>query len=182
MTKAIFFDRDGVVNYRLVKDYVKSADEFHFVPDFFDFFRNIKNAGYLAVLVTNQQSVGKGIMTEAELCEIFDHMQREIRKSTGFAFDDIYYCTALSQAGSPDRKPNPGMLLKAIEKWDIDRVKSWMIGDRGSDAQAGRNAGVHSIIVGNSPDDEKSLADICFANFNEAWKWFELEIKGCRPI
>ena len=173
MNKAIFFDRDGVVNYRLVKDYVKSADEFRFVADFFDFFRKIKDAGYLAILVTNQQSVGKGIMTEAELCGIFDYMQREIRKATGFAFDDIYYCTALSSSGSPDRKPNPGMLIKAIEKWDIDREQSWMIGDRGSDAQAGRNAGVRSIMIGNSPEDEKSLADVCYVNLDAAWESFK---------
>lgn len=173
MNKAIFFDRDGVVNYRLVKDYVKSTEEFRFVPDFFEFFSYIKKAGYLAILVTNQQSVGKGIMTEAELCEIFDYMQRETMRVTGFVFDDIYYCTALSSSGSPDRKPNPGMLNKAIEKWNIERRQSWMVGDRGSDAQAGKNAGVRSIIIGNTPAEEKAFADFCFVNFYRMKDWFE---------
>ena len=147
MQKTIFFDRDGVVNYRPVDDYVKSPSEFHFVADFLEFFTKIKNLGYLAIIISNQQGVGKGLMSESDLYKIHDFMQDEIFKLSGFKFDDAFYCFDLKDSGSTRRKPEPGMLLEAIEKWDIDNENSYMIGDSVSDIIAGKRAGVKTVFV-----------------------------------
>ncbi len=82
--KAIFFDRDGVVNLRIVGEYVQNYNDFHFCPDFFQFFKFIKSLGYLAIIITNQQGIGKGLMSESELNSIHDEMQTEIKKTTGY--------------------------------------------------------------------------------------------------
>ena len=168
MQKAIFFDRDGIVNYRLVGDYVKSYDEFCFVPDFFEFFQKIKNKGYLAIIITNQQGVGKNYMTDDDLIEIHNSMQKEIFSNTGFNFDDIYYCSDLSTTFSLRRKPNPGMILEAINKWDIDPDKSWMIGDSLSDIIAGKNANVQTIYIGQAQKNAFINADFQFPMLYDA--------------
>lgn len=147
--KACFFDRDGIVNTRIMCGYVTGVDEFEFLPDFFDVFRRIKDAGYLAILVTNQQGVGKGIMTEDDLASIHSYMQQELQRNTGYAFDDIYACTALASVANSCRKPSPAMLLEAIQTWSIDPTRSWMIGDTLTDAQAAQSAGVSAILIGN---------------------------------
>lgn len=150
MRKAIFFDRDGVINYRPVGDYVKSPAEFAFCPDIFDFLLHIKNLGYLAIVITNQQGVGKGKMTLAQLDEVHNYMQNKLLESICVCFDEIYYCTSLASTGDIRRKPNPGMLLEAIEKYNIDITQSYMIGDSESDVEAGRRAGVRTIFLSPS--------------------------------
>jgi D-glycero-D-manno-heptose 1,7-bisphosphate phosphatase len=165
MTKAFFFDRDGIVNVRKMGDYVYSIDEFHFFPGFFELFKTVKERGFLAILITNQQGIGKGLMTEGALKEIHAHMQTEILKTTGSQFDDLYFCGDLTLANSFRRKPGPGMLLEAIEKWGIDAKQSWMIGDSRSDAEAGRAAGVRTILIGDFLKDD---ADFVFKNLAEA--------------
>lgn len=147
--KAVFFDRDGIVNTRIMGGYVTSIGEFEILPGFFDVFRQVKEAGYLAVLVTNQQGIGKGLMTEADLHTIHEYMQSELLVHTGFVFDDLFFCPDLASVENSCRKPSPAMLLAAIDKWNIDPLQSWMIGDTVSDAKAARAAGVKAILVGN---------------------------------
>ena len=111
--------------------------------------------GFLRIIISNQQGVGKGLMSESDLDAITDHFQWELQSRTGTFFDDVYYCTDLSSSNSAHRKPKPGMLLDAIAKWNIDVVNSWMIGDSINDVIAGRRAGVNTILVGdfsNVPD------------------------------
>jgi D-glycero-D-manno-heptose 1,7-bisphosphate phosphatase len=170
--KAIFFDRDGVVNYRLAKDYVKTTEEFHLLPDFLQFFQEIKQKGYLAILISNQQGVGKGFMTEKDLCVVLNYMQKLLYKLTGFKFDDIFYCIDLADQGSFRRKPNPGMLLEAIDKWGIIPDESWMVGDSPTDAEAGRKAGVNTILLGNYKINDNFDADIILDNLFQAIKYF----------
>ncbi len=165
MTKAFFFDRDGIVNRRKIGDYVYSVEEFEFLPEFFSLFKKVKEAGFLAIVITNQQGIGKGLMTEDTLQDIHAHMQHELLKETGFQFDDMYYCGDLASANSFKRKPQPGMILEAIEKWKITAENSWMIGDSRSDAQAGRAAGVKTILIG---DFLKEDAEFVFKNLTEA--------------
>ncbi len=168
MQKAIFFDRDGVINYRIVGDYVKSYDEFCFVPDFIDFFSEIKRRRYLAIIITNQQGVGKNIMTDEDLHAIHSKMQEEIISLTGYGFDDIFYCTDLATVFSNRRKPNPGMLNEAIEKWNIDKHLSWMIGDSLSDIIAGKNANVQTIYIGQAHKNAFINADHQFPMLSQA--------------
>lgn len=145
--KAVFFDRDGVVNFRLVGDYVKNKKEFIFLDDFLLFFKDIKEKNYLAFLVTNQQGVGKKLMTEKELKTLHKYMQKQLAIRTGFAFDDIFYCTSLAAQNDPRRKPAPGMILEALAKWDIDEENSWMIGDSVNDIIAGKSAGLKTVLL-----------------------------------
>lgn len=147
--KALFFDRDGIVNMRIMCGYVTHIDEFEFLPEFFSVFRQIKDAGYVAILITNQQGVGKGLMSNSDLLAIHDYMQRELLHNTGYEFDDIYACTALASSPNSCRKPSPTMLLEAMEKWNIDPAVSWMVGDTLTDAQAAQAAGIPSILVGS---------------------------------
>lgn len=164
MNKAIFFDRDGIVNHRLIDDYVKSVSEFVLLDDFIALFKQIKELGYLAILITNQQGIGKGLMNINDLKEIHDFMQNQIFANTGYHFDDIYYCSDLAASNSFRRKPNPGMILEAIEKWNINPEKSWFIGDSKSDAKAGNAANVNTILIGNFEND---LADLIFPNLDQ---------------
>lgn len=165
MNKAFFFDRDGIVNTRKVGDYVYSIDEFEFLEGFFSLFKTVKQAGFLAILITNQQGIGKGLMTEAALKEIHDFMQSGLLKETGMQFDDIFFCGDLASANSFKRKPQPGMILEAMGKWEVDARNSWMIGDSKSDAQAGHAAGVKTILVGDFPQED---ADFVFKDLGEA--------------
>jgi D-glycero-D-manno-heptose 1,7-bisphosphate phosphatase len=145
--KAIFFDRDGIVNKRLVGDYVKNLSEFDIYEDFVNSFEQIKNKGYKAFLITNQQGIGKGLMTEDDLTSLHDHLQQHLLNATGNEFDGIYFCGDLADTGSKMRKPEPGMILKAAEDHNIDLAASWMIGDSLSDIEAGHRAGTNTILV-----------------------------------
>lgn len=170
--KAIFFDRDGVVNYRIVKDYVKTPADFHFIPDFFDFFSAVKSAGYIAILITNQQGIGKGFMTDNNLSVIHSYMQDALRSKTGFEFDDIYYCPDLADTLSFRRKPNPGMIEEAVERWNIDRACSWMIGDRRSDVQAGIAASLRTILIAYHDSDYCPQAHFNFLSLSRTLEFF----------
>lgn len=147
--RAVFFDRDGIVNERLIGEYVRSVREFVFIDAITDVLSLVHARGYKAVLVSNQQGVGKGLMTMEDLREITEHFQRELVRRCGVSFDDIRYCTDLDSDNSPRRKPAPGMLLEAAAEGDIDLSSSWMIGDSVSDVVAGRAAGVRTILVGD---------------------------------
>jgi D-glycero-D-manno-heptose 1,7-bisphosphate phosphatase len=167
LRKTFFFDRDGVVNQRILGGYVTSVDDFVFIPDIFPLFRMVKDAGFLTVLVTNQQGIGKGLMTEDDLTAIHTMMQERLRSETGRTFDDIYFagerdlssksgCCGDIMAGSR-RKPSPAMLLEAHQRWGIDFAASWMLGDSRSDAEAGRAAGARTILVGDFLPDEADI-------------------------
>lgn len=116
--RAVFFDRDGIVNRRRVDDYVKRWEEFEFLPEIFAILPRVHEAGYIAVLVTNQRGIARGLMTEEALGEIHRTMQGRLRERTGAGFDAIYYCPHERDAECDCRKPLPGMLLEAArELW-----------------------------------------------------------------
>jgi len=145
---AVFFDRDGVVNVSPGDGYVLSWDGFHFSPRIMDALRVCKLHGYATILVTNQQGVGKGLMSQAALDDIHARMQAELA-SQDCAFDGIYACTCL--ASEPDcrcRKPSPQMIVDAASDHELDLGKSWLIGDYDRDIQMAINAGVpHTIRI-----------------------------------
>lgn len=161
---AVFFDRDGVVNMRAVKDYIKSEDEFQFLPDFLDFFPKVLKSNYLTFLITNQQGVGKGVMTLEQLKEVLTYMQNQLKEKFGKGFDDIFYCIDLAGSESYFRKPNPGMILQAVDKWALDKENSWVIGDSPSDVTAGRRAGLKTVLIGDYKKNEITDADYIINN------------------
>ncbi len=145
---ALFLDRDGVINKRLMDDYVKSTDEFEFldkVPEaiamFAAFFERI-------FVVTNQQGIGKGLMTEQTLNGIHEHMLKSINESGG-RIDKIYFCGELKDSKPFNRKPQVGMGLKARKDFpDIDLNKSVMAGDTLNDMIFGKRLGMTTVLIG----------------------------------
>ncbi len=163
---ALFFDRDGVINTRLIGEYVRTKEEFVFRPEFLDLFAWSLSLPFQRIVITNQQGVGKGLMSEHDLERVHTYMQEELLSRFGKAFDAIYYCADLADSGSSRRKPEPGMLLEAAREHSLDLVASCMIGDSESDVIAGRRAGTRTILVGSHAVSE--WADYTVANLTEA--------------
>lgn len=149
----IFFDRDGIVNQCPGPGYVETIDGFFLQESFTAALQVAHRKGYEAILITNQRGVGRGIMSQAALDEIHDHME-DLLKQQGLEFTDIYVCIDTDNT-SPRRKPNPGMILEAAEKHHLDLAASWMIGDNETDVQAGQRAGCQTVFVGEKEIEAK---------------------------
>lgn len=106
----------------------------------------IKEKDYLVVVVTNQRGIARGLMTEEDLEEIHQKMQKELKKH-GAQVDDIFYCPHNISGNCNCRKPEPGMLIEAQKKWDIDFAQSYIIGDSESDIEAGQQIGCQGILT-----------------------------------
>lgn len=141
----IFFDRDGIVNQSPGPGYVNHIDDFRILPGFADCVRIAAAKGFSAVIVTNQRGITRGITPPAQLEAMHRKVRAELARE-GLELLDILVCTADDNA-HPDRKPNPGMLRTAAERHQLDLSRSWMIGDRESDVQTGRNAGVAATVL-----------------------------------
>ncbi len=151
----VFFDRDGIVNVSPGPGYVERPEDFHLVSAWLDALRVTNERGYAAVIITNQRGVGRGLMKEKTLAEIHA-LVRQAVAAQGLVLDDIYYCSATDNA-HPDRKPNPGMLLRAARDHRLDLARSWMVGDNESDVEAGHRAGCRAVRV--STDSEATAAE-----------------------
>lgn len=143
--RAVFLDRDGVL-VKLV-DYLdsvrvspRSMADFIILPGAGEFMRSIKNMGYCAIVITNQSGIADGVVAQADL----DAMHRRLKEELGV--DDIFVCPHAEKEQCPCRKPKPGMILDAAKKHDIDLARSFMIGDWWRDMEAGKNAGVKTIL------------------------------------
>jgi histidinol-phosphate phosphatase family protein len=141
----VFFDRDGVVNQSPGPGYVNHLDDFHILPGFADCVRAAADKGFPSIVVTNQRGVTRGLTPPDQLAAMHDRLRAELARE-GLALLDILVCAADDPA-HPDRKPNPGMLLAAARRHHLDLSRSWMIGDRESDVQTGRNAGVAVTVL-----------------------------------
>ncbi len=159
MEKAVFFDRDGIINKRILGGYVRSWSEFVWMNDVAQTLRAVKDLGYLAIIITNQRGVGLGLMSEADLTAIHAAMQQELKASSGVAFDDIISCTDASN-DSPRRKPSPEMIFEAAVKWNIDLSQSWFVGDSPSDIEAGSRAGTKTAFLLNEFEEAPSTTTV----------------------
>lgn len=149
----LFVDRDGVINRRLVGDYVKRWEEFEPLPRTSEAFRLLSMLFKRVVVVTNQQGIGKGLMTENDLQVIHQNFIHAIGVSGG-RIDAIYHAPQLKQENHPMRKPNTGMVKQAMVDFpDIDPAKCILVGDSLSDMQLGRNAGMPTVLVGDERDE-----------------------------
>ena len=147
MNKAVFLDRDGVINQKAPEhDYIKSWKEFCFLPGVQEAIRRIHQKGYLVIVVTNQRGIARGLMAENDLQEIHQKMCEELRKH-GAHIDDIFYCPHDIKDNCTCRKPKAGMLISAQNKWDIDFTQSYIIGDSNSDIEAGQRVGCRGILM-----------------------------------
>ena len=142
----LFLDRDGVINFEKNNDYVKTWAEFKFYEESILALPLLAQKFSTIVIATNQKGVGKGIMTEEALTTIHQNMLVDINK-VGGRIDHIFYCTDIDN-DSLNRKPQPGMALQAKEKFPIiDFTKSILVGNRTSDMEFGRNAGLHTVLL-----------------------------------
>ncbi len=159
----LFIDRDGVINKRLPDDYVKSWSEFEFLPGVLESFKIFSGKFGKIIVVTNQQGVGKGLMTEEKLKDIHNNMIHEIEKHGG-RVDAVYYCTDLKNKKNNCRKPSIKLFENAISDFPgISPEKSIMAGDSASDIEFGKNAGIFTVSIGNDKID----ADLSFGSLKE---------------
>lgn len=143
--RAIFFDRDGVVNVNT--NYVYKISDFKFMEGFLEFFSACKKSGFLALVVTNQSGINRGFYTERDFKILSDFMQNELREKTGFVFDKIYHCPHSPSENCICRKPKIGMIQNALKDFNIDLEKSFLIGDNESDIECAINAGIKTQIL-----------------------------------
>ncbi len=152
MKKAIFLDRDGVIN-EVKTDRVKfvnTPEQFYFLEGVQEAVKLLSDSGFLLFVVTNQGGVGLGFLSHDDLHLIHAHMVNELEKADGF-IQEISCCTHKPNAGCLCRKPEPGMILKLAEKYDINLKKSYMVGDREVDIEAGKKAGCTTILLNKTP-------------------------------
>ncbi|MGC4043743.1 MAG: HAD family hydrolase [Armatimonas sp.] len=140
MNRAAFLDRDGVLNTLRPGDYVKTPAELEILPGAPEAVAALRAAGYLAILISNQQGVSKGVMTQSDLDAITEKLRAVI------PLDDVFYCTHLASESCPCRKPAPGMILAAVERHQIDLASSVFFGDSDTDEQAAMAAGVNRFV------------------------------------
>src|SRR5438552_10117566 len=147
---AVFLDRDGTLN--VDRAYLIKPEDMLLLPNAAEGLRLLQEAGFACVVITNQSAVGRGMMTEADLQRVHDEMSRQFALA-GMILDGIYFCPHASATGDPlvidhpDRKPAPGLLLRAAAELRLDLAQSWMIGDSVRDILAGQSAGCRGCIM-----------------------------------
>ena len=159
---AVFLDRDGT----LIADvpYVGDPAQVRHLPGSADAIQHLRRAGFACVVVSNQSAVGRGMITFEQMHAVHEEMVRQM-SAAGAALDGNYWCIYAPQTPDKtviehvDRKPGPGMLLRAAHDLNLDLAKSWIIGDQVSDMLAGRNAGCRGgILVRTGQDLAPALA------------------------
>ncbi|MCB9246014.1 MAG: HAD-IIIA family hydrolase [Flavobacteriales bacterium] len=175
----LFLDRDGVLNRRKIDDYVRSVEEFEFLPGVLEALKDANSIFGRIVVVTNQQGVGKGLMTEQDLNRIHSFMKNEVERAGG-RIDAIYTCTALAAAKDPCRKPNTGMGLQARSEFpEIEFERSLMIGDSISDLEFAQNLNMPCVYITGEPyKNELNLTDVQAINLFEIVSYLKEQQKS----
>ncbi|MCK9524938.1 MAG: HAD family hydrolase [Limnochordia bacterium] len=150
--RAVFLDRDGVLNKSIGKRPPNNQSELTLLPGVPQAVAELNKAGFLAFVVTNQGGVGLGYMTPEDLRGIHAKLAQEVAAAGGH-FTEMMACTHRPKAGCACRKPKPGMLLRLAGKYNVDLAQSFMIGDRDMDIAAGKAAGTKTILIAS---DEKT--------------------------
>jgi D-glycero-D-manno-heptose 1,7-bisphosphate phosphatase len=144
--RAVFLDRDGTINVE--KDYLFRTEDFRFIEGAPAAIRRLREAGFLVIVVTNQSGVARGYFSLEDVERLHRHLQRELARF-GTRIDDFYLCPHHPGFGDECdcRKGRPGMLLRAADEYNIDLEKSFMVGDKAADIEAGKRAGCCSLLV-----------------------------------
>lgn len=142
----LFLDRDGVINHEKNEDYIRHWGEFEFYAESLLALPLLAQKFNKIIITTNQKGIGKGLMTDADLANIHQNMMNKLL-DLGGRIDAIYYCSDLDN-DSPNRKPQPGMAFQAKTDFPtLDLNKAIMVGNRMSDMEFGRNAGMHTVYL-----------------------------------
>lgn len=159
----IFFDRDGIVNRSPGPGYVERVQEFHLVPEFIEALQVVSSKNYPAIIATNQRGIALGLVTAETLEKIHTQLRKTLAEQ-GLTLLDIMVCPH-DDHECACRKPQPGLLIEAAQKHDLDLSASWMIGDSERDVVAGQRAGCRTVLVGEA--DQGSIADFCLNSMEE---------------
>ena len=184
---AVFLDRDGTINEEV--GYLDSLDKLKIIPSAYEAIRLINESGMKVVVISNQAGVARGFFTEDFVKITHEHLQTALRQQ-GATIDNFYYCPHHPTEGIEPyrkdcncRKPAPGMLLRAVQDLNIDLTRSYLVGDRFNDMEAGKIIGVRGILVktgfgqsllqDDGPDEAtpENKPDFIAADILEAVKW-----------
>jgi D-glycero-D-manno-heptose 1,7-bisphosphate phosphatase len=177
---AVFLDRDGVLVDSTVRDGVPqpahSLEELRILPGVERACERLRAAGFVLIVVTNQPDVARGTLT----VEAVEEMHRELRRA--LPLDDVAVCFHDDADGCDCRKPQPGMLLAAGERWEVDLAASFLVGDRWRDVEAAHRAGCCAIFVDRGyAETIASEPDATVRNLEEAAEWI-LRLTSREPV
>lgn len=164
MIKCLFFDRDGVVNKRIIGSYVTKPEDFELNIDIIPLIRFCDDNNILKIIVTNQQGIGKNIMTLEDLSNVHNYMNQLLLTHSLNKFDDVYFASELHSENLIRRKPSPAMIIEAMTKYKLNIDNCAMIGDSKTDIQAAKNAGIKSIFYSG---EFYELANLTSLDINE---------------
>lgn len=156
LKKTVFFDRDGTLI--IDKVYLNDPEQIVYLEGVFQALKELRDAGFQFVVVTNQSGVARGLVTLDNLHEIHRRIAAEFAQHD-IQFAGFYYAPYSVESNHEMRKPNPGMLLAAHEEHGIDFSRSWMVGDRGSDVVAGNRAGCRTVLL-DGIESAETIAEI----------------------
>ena len=151
MTKAIFLDRDGII-IKERGDYNYKANDIEIVDGISEALRELGKHKFIFIVITNQGGIGKGLYTHARVREIHKQL-KDFFAMENIKITDFYYCPHHPQSSAClCRKPDSLLLEKAMARYDIDPVESWFIGDSERDEEAGKKAGVKTLVIPSNSD------------------------------
>jgi len=158
--KAVFFDRDGVLNHLVKRNgsfySPQKFKDFHIVNEAKEVVNTVKEMDYLAIVVSNQPDISRGNLKQSELDKMTDKLFEKL------SIDDVFYCTHDDENDTGCRKPAPGLFYTAQKKYNIDFNKSFMIGDTWKDVEATKNTGISMILI--NKDYNQDLENVIRVN------------------
>jgi D-glycero-D-manno-heptose 1,7-bisphosphate phosphatase len=167
--RAVFLDRDGVLNAAVVRDGVpyppRSVDEVEILPGVYDACTRLRAAGFELVVVTNQPDIARGTQTLEAVRRINDALLAAL------PLDEVVICPHDDSDGCDCRKPRPGMLVAAAQRRGIDLSASFMVGDRWRDIEAGIRAGCRTLLIDRDYDERSVRADVSVIDLGKAVVW-----------
>ncbi len=176
MRRAVFLDRDGVLNRIVVRPDIgvgspRSLDELEITPGAMDALMQLRHAGFLLICVTNQPELAQGKLDRAVLEAMHDRLRREL------PLDDLLMCPHDDAAGCECRKPKPGLLTAAAAKHGIDLPTSFMVGDRWRDVEASKAAGCVTVFLDGGYEERRPAVepDAVVRSLQEAAEWILLQ-------
>jgi D-glycero-D-manno-heptose 1,7-bisphosphate phosphatase len=184
--RAVFLDRDGTVIQEV--GYLDRIDRLELFPETVDALRLLQRAGLRLIIATNQSGIGQGLFTEAFVRDLHDHLTGRLAQG-GVRLDGIYYCPhhptaklAEYRTACDCRKPSSGLLRQAARDLDLDLARSYMIGDRWRDLQAGQAIGTAGVLVRTGYGETEAqrppdgaVADVVVDNLAAAASWILLQ-------